>query len=301
MRVLHLDSGRAMRGGQWQVLYLTVGQKTSGLDPLLLTPRGSPLATMAAERGVACGDLSLQAVWRHSRQVAITHAHDARTHTMGAVASRSPLVVSRRVAFPVRTGWLSRWKYAHAARYLAISEAVADQLRQAGVPDERIGIVYDGVPVVPAAGHQLGDQLIAPHWEDDARKASGLARQAAEAAGVSLLLSRNLEQDLPNARALLYLSDLEGLGSAALLAQSYGVPVIASRVGGLPEAVLHEQTGLIVDNTVDSVAAAIRRLMLDRALAVAWGSQGRARIQDQFTLAHLVLRTLHHYKQVAHS
>jgi hypothetical protein len=297
MRVLHLDSGREMRGGQWQVLYLAVGQKTAGLDPLLLTPRGSPLSAMAEERGVPCGVLSLPAIWRESRRAAVTHAHDARSHTLGAIAAQAPLVVSRRVGFPIRTGALSRWKYSRAARYLAISEYVAGQLRLAGVGDERIAVVYDGVPVFPAAAHGIGERLVTPYWED-ARKAGGLAEQAAAQAGVALHVSRDLEADLPQARALLYLSDLEGLGSAALLAQSYGVPVIASRAGGLPEAVLDERTGLIVDNTVDSVTAAIRRLFSDRALALSMGARGRERIQDQFTLAHLMLRTLHHYKQV---
>ena len=44
MRVLHLDSGKEMRGGQWQVLSLLKGL---GPDNLLLTPEGGPLITRA--------------------------------------------------------------------------------------------------------------------------------------------------------------------------------------------------------------------------------------------------------------
>ncbi len=295
MEVLHLDSGREMRGGQWQALYLMVGQKTIGLKPSLLVRSGAPLAAEAAKRGIECHDLSLWQIWRRSPQFKLVHAHDARSHTMAAVAARCPVVVSRRVAFPVKTGWLSRWKYDRAARYLAISHCVAAQVERAGVHAGRIAIVYDGVPLDPAV--PLGERLIAPAWNDP-RKPEALAREAAQLAGVELHFSRDLKTDLAGARALLYLTEMEGLGSGALLAMSAGVPVIASRVGGLPEIVQDGRTGLLVANEPGEIAAAIKRLMTDRALAEAMGQQGREMVKDQFTLAHMALRTFHEYKKV---
>jgi glycosyltransferase involved in cell wall biosynthesis len=296
MKVLHVDCGREMRGGQWQALYLMVGQKTVGVEPLLLARAGSPLAKEAAQRGVACEKLSWLALRRHSAACSLIHAHDAHGHTMAAIAGRGPLVVSRRVAFPIQQGFLSRWKYGRAARYLAVSRYVAAQLEAAGVPAERIAVVYDGVPVEPRRG-ALGGSIVLPHW-DDARKATGLAREAARLAGIPLTESRDLARDLPAARALLYLTDMEGLGSAALLAMSYGVPVIASRLGGLPEIVHHGVTGLLVDNEAAQVAAAMRRLLDDGALAARLGQQGLDLVRGGFTLADMVLRTYHEYKQV---
>ena len=58
----------------------------------------------------------------------------------------------------------------------------------------------------------------------------------------------------------LYITHSEGLGSAVLLAMAAGVPVIASNVGGLPEIVEHERTGLLTENTAQAIANAIRRL-----------------------------------------
>ena len=60
-------------------------------------------------------------------------------------------------------------------------------------------------------------------------------------------ISQHLEADLRDAAMLVYLTASEGLGSGALLAMSAGVPVIASRVGGLPEIVRHRETGLLVE------------------------------------------------------
>jgi hypothetical protein len=295
MRVLHLDSGKQMRGGQWQSLYLMVGQKTIGWEPLLLAAPDGPLYAEARKRGVAVGALTLWGVAKQSKLVDITHAHDARSHTMAAMLAKGPFVVSRRVAFPLRTGWLSRWKYSKPRRFLAISAYVARQLRDYGIAEERIGIVYDGVPVEPTGAGQ-GDRLVAPAW-DDPRKCAALGAEAARLAGVPLIVSNNLERDLPSARALLYLSEMEGLGSAALLAMSRGVPVIASKVGGLPEIVLPEKTGLLVNNDVNEVARAIERLMTDAALAKRLGNTARDTVRNGFTLADMALRTVREYKQ----
>ena len=75
--------------------------------------------------------------------------------------------------------------------------------------------------------------MVALSLEDPA-KGRDLVERAAVAAGVPIVLSQDLNADLQNASLFLYISRSEGLGSAALLAMSLGVPVIASRVGGLP-------------------------------------------------------------------
>ena len=41
---------------------------------------------------------------------------------------------------------------------------------------------------------------------------------------------------------------IEGFGIAYLEAAFFGIPSVASKVGGTPEAVLHKQTGIIIDN-----------------------------------------------------
>ena len=51
MRILHLDAGREMRGGQWQVLRLIEGLAGAGHENLLLARRGSPLFDAAGGAG----------------------------------------------------------------------------------------------------------------------------------------------------------------------------------------------------------------------------------------------------------
>jgi glycosyltransferase involved in cell wall biosynthesis len=62
--------------------------------------------------------------------------------------------------------------------------------------------------------------------------------------------------------------DAEGLGLVTLEAQSVGCPVIGSRHGGIPEAVLHDRTGLLVPEAdAQALAAAILRLRREAGLA----------------------------------
>ncbi|MGE3843730.1 MAG: glycosyltransferase family 4 protein [Vicinamibacterales bacterium] len=75
----------------------------------------------------------------------------------------------------------------------------------------------------------------------------------------------------------------EGLGIVALEAAEAGRAVVASRAGGLPEAVVDGVTGIIVQpDDSDALARAIGSLLADPARATALGAAGRRRIQSRF-------------------
>ncbi len=268
-----------MGGGQWQALYLLERLEHA----TLLAPQESPLLEEARKRGVDARPLSLGSLAQAARGVDLVHAHDARAHTLAAAVPGVRLVVARRVAFPVNSGLLSRVKYARAARYLAVSRYVAAQLQQAGVPSEKIRVVYDGVPLVEPA---RGDAVVAL-----ATKGTELVRRAAEIANVEIRFTTQFWLDLSAARIFVYASDMEGLGSAALAAMSAGIAVIASSVGGLPEAVEQERTGILVDNRPEEFAAAINRLLRAPELAHEMGRRGRERVEKQFTIDIMVRQT----------
>ena len=288
MRILHLDGGKELRGGQWQVLRLIEGLHKAGVESTLLARDGGPLFRTAWERGWRVEALGLRRAMSLAREHDLVHAHDGHGHTTGAIVSPRKLVVSRRVAFPVR----SRLKYARVRHYLAVSQFVKGVLMKGGVPAEKITVVYDGVPLLePSAG----TQLMAPA-SDDPKKGSAMARQAALQAGEHLRFSNDLIRDLHEAAILLYITQSEGLGSGALLAMSAGVPVIASNVGGLPEVVEHGETGLLVG--AEEIAGAIGRLRSDPAYAWRLGAKGRQRVMENFTVDRMVRRTMEIYRQV---
>lgn len=81
----------------------------------------------------------------------------------------------------------------------------------------------------------------------------------------------------------------EGLPLAVSEAFVARLPVIASRIGGMPEVVLHEQTGLLIPpNDPDALAAAISRLAHNRALAQQLAQAGR-RFYDEHLRADTMI------------
>lgn len=75
----------------------------------------------------------------------------------------------------------------------------------------------------------------------------------------------------------------ETLGVAALEAQAMGVPVVASRIGGIPEAVRDGVGGLLVPpEDAQALADALLRLGRDPALRARLGTAGRAFVEEQF-------------------
>jgi hypothetical protein len=291
MRVLHLDSGREMRGGQWQALRLHLGLLEANHESFLLARENAPLLEMARQWGLPSDVLRPLRLGLLTRRYPLVHAHDARSHTLAAMFARAPFVVSRRVAFPVRDSLLSRWKYRKPALFLAVSHFVALQLQRAGIPDARIAVVYDGIPVPMQPSE--GDSVLVP-WTLDPRKGMALAEEAAARAGVALERSGDLESDLPHARALVYLSHSEGLGSGILLAMAHGVTVMASNVGGIPELIEDGVNGILVPNEADAVAAAFSRLHRQ------FGAAARQTVLNRFTEQHMLRATLAAYTRALH-
>jgi glycosyltransferase involved in cell wall biosynthesis len=291
MRILHLDAGKEMRGGQWQVLRLMEGLAAAGVESTLLAGRDGPLFEAARQRGWRAEPWGLVRTMLLARRHDLIHAHDARSHTLGAIVSSERLVVSRRVAFPVG----SAWKYRRSRRYLAVSEFVKSVLVAGGVPEERIAVVYDGVPLLEPA---RGSSVVAPANAFDPCKGAPLAVEAASLAGVELKLSTDLERDLRDAAVFVYITHSEGLGSGALLAMSAGVPVVASNMGGLPEIIRHGENGLLVDNTPQAIAAAVRQLLDNPAFARRVGDAARRTVMERFTVDQMVRRTMEVYREV---
>jgi L-malate glycosyltransferase len=93
-------------------------------------------------------------------------------------------------------------------------------------------------------------------------------------------------------------SHLEGLGTSILDAQAVGLPVVATRTGGIPEAVFHEKNGLLVPpNASEDLAKAILRLCSDEDLRHRFGAMGKVTVQE-FSIEKTVEKNLALYKEI---
>jgi glycosyltransferase involved in cell wall biosynthesis len=84
----------------------------------------------------------------------------------------------------------------------------------------------------------------------------------------------------------------EALSNVVLESMAAGAPVVATRVGGTPEALTDGATGLLVQpGDAGAIATAVSRLLDDRALACRLGRAARERIAERFSVERMVSAT----------
>jgi glycosyltransferase involved in cell wall biosynthesis len=126
---------------------------------------------------------------------------------------------------------------------------------------------------------------------------AGPQRAALESLAASLGLSGRVEllghrDDVP---ALLAQADLfvlpsrsEAFPNGAIEAMAAGLPVVASATGGLSDLIAHERTGLLVPpGDAGALAAAMRRLIEEPALAASLGERARREVQARYSFERM--------------
>lgn len=98
------------------------------------------------------------------------------------------------------------------------------------------------------------------------------------------------ERVMPRMDVLCLMSQWEGFPMAIVEAMSVGLPVIATDVGGVAEAVAAGETGLLVPRTAEALAEALSLLMNDRSRLAAMGERARKRFDALFTMDRIVER-----------
>ena len=181
MRILFADLEREWRGGQSQALLTLQGLRERGDEVELLTARNSPLAERAAKAGIVVHQvprLGLRAWAAAALRGLVARGrfdllHLNEPHAMAAAwlarAHRQlPLLLSRRIGFPLRKNPISQAIFRALDRFVANSEDVAGSLVDSGIAGERISIVNEGVEIPPlptpeqrnSARRTLGDRRI---------------------------------------------------------------------------------------------------------------------------------------------
>ncbi len=132
-----------------------------------------------------------------------------------------------------------------------------------------------------------------------------LDRQARELQVDDLVYFLGFREDVPRLLASLDVfvlsSHLEGLGTSIMDAMASRLPVVATAVGGIPEVVSDEKTGLLVaPRSPEALADAIVRLYSDRPLAKRLGERGYEVVHEKFSAEAMARRIIDIYEKIAH-
>jgi len=109
----------------------------------------------------------------------------------------------------------------------------------------------------------------------------------------------DLDRLIPAFTVFCLSSHMEGLGTSLLDAMAFGVPVVATAAGGIPEAVTDGITGrLVPPRDPETLADALVEALENPARRDAWGRAGRRRFEERFTADRMVEATLAVYQEL---
>lgn len=110
---------------------------------------------------------------------------------------------------------------------------------------------------------------------------------------------RDIGAILANLSLFVMPSTEEGLGTAVLDALLFGLPVVGTSAGGIPEVIVDGETGLVVPpGDPDALATAMIRMLSRPDEAAEYGRRGRERVLREFSVASMVEGTLRVYREV---
>jgi glycosyltransferase involved in cell wall biosynthesis len=131
-----------------------------------------------------------------------------------------------------------------------------------------------------------------------------LDQQARDLGVADLVFFLGFREDVPRILASLDLfvmsSHLEGLGTSIMDAMASRLPVVATQVGGIPEVVIHEETGFLVPpRDPDALAKAILKIHQNPDLGRRLGERGYEVVHEKFSAEAMARRIIAVYERIA--
>jgi trehalose synthase len=158
-------------------------------------------------------------------------------------------------------------------------------------------LVYAGPAVEAVSDDPEGERVLRDAiaardaLPDDARRRVHLAALPMDDAEENAIIVNALQR---RARVVVQKSLAEGFGLTVAEAMWKGRPLVASRIGGIQDQIVHGESGVLLDDPHDLEAygAALRGLLEEPAAAERMGERARERVRDEFLSARSLLQYL---------
>lgn len=164
MKILHVSGAMSWRGGEQQLLYLCEELKLHHVEQLVVCPVGSELynrlqktdiehvITYKKNSGISLFFASALKKIGKKHKVDLMHVHDAHAHTTAFLSAwllgnKTPIIVSRRVDFPIGKSWFSKLKYNYRSisSIICVSEAIK-KIMSVDIKNKNIlSVVHSGI------------------------------------------------------------------------------------------------------------------------------------------------------------
>jgi teichuronic acid biosynthesis glycosyltransferase TuaC len=249
--------------------------------PVVVSARGSDVHTYPHENALA--KKSARFVLTHCARV-IAVSEKLASQAVELVKRDDPIeVVYNGVDAKLFTPCADK-KKARASLGVTSSGTVAltvgALIREKGIEElisafERIGGEYPDFRLIAVGGGPMRGKL-----EDLGKRMRGGDRVILP----GVVPNQRVAEYMRAADILIHPSHAEGLPNAVLEAMATGLPVIATTVGGIPEVVIHGETGLLIGaKDVKALESQLRTVLNDREMALQMGRAGRDRVVARHT------------------
>jgi glycosyltransferase involved in cell wall biosynthesis/acetyl esterase/lipase len=301
-----------------------------GGDDLLPPMQAAGVKVVYLSRGRYVGPRALANLTMHLR-----HHRPDILYTLTALPNIWGRLLAGLMRIPVVSGYRSLMPNQHerllsrfSARIIANAEAVKERMAgRLGIAPDQVTVIPNGVdtgvftpdaacrsamPLVVCVARMVGEKDIPTLLE--AFRIAGTQVPAAEfaiigngplalapQAGVRFLpATDDIRALLRRAWVFALASRSEASPNVVLEAMACGLPVVATRVGGIPELVVEEKTGLLAPvGDPAALAAALVRLLKDDVTRKSMGDAGRQRALRDFPVTRMVTRTEQVLREVA--
>lgn len=163
IKIAHISTARSWRGGEQQLAYLLQELRSQKVESLVLCTEGAPLEafcqkerftyqTFKKRTALPLAAARQLARWVRQANIQLVHVHDSHAHTLACLSASffgnpCPIMVSRRVDFPVKNNVLSKWKYNHpkVQRILCVSRLILEVTQPAIQDTGKLAVVYSGI------------------------------------------------------------------------------------------------------------------------------------------------------------
>ncbi|HPE85993.1 MAG TPA: glycosyltransferase family 4 protein [Bacteroidales bacterium] len=165
MTIIHVSTKQSWRGGEQQIAYLIDELRDAVVEQVVLTPANSKLSDFCQEHGIRkthfykwtginfhAAHVLKKICKRYSQP--IIHAHDSHAHTFAYLSSlffgnKAPIIVSRRVDFPVHRNLFSKWKYnaPQIRKIICVSEKIKEITAPSIHNKTLLTVVYSGIDI----------------------------------------------------------------------------------------------------------------------------------------------------------
>jgi L-malate glycosyltransferase len=164
MKVLHLSSERTWRGGEQQIAYLIEELQKFGVSNFVACRKDSAFEKYCISQNLNHISLPFKGsfdfktaqgvkYFANSHKVDVIHLHTSNSHSIGVISSilgcKAPMILTRRVDFPLKKGFLSRFKYNYSniKKIVCVSEKIREIVSQDVSDPSKVITIHSGIDV----------------------------------------------------------------------------------------------------------------------------------------------------------